>query len=360
MKKKPKNIKKIIALIIFSFHPLVFIYLAKIIPMPILSVLIAMLLSIFFMVVTHELGHLIFGRLTGYTFVSFRIFSLMLLRENGKWKLRRQKVPGTAGQCLMAPPRKKDGNYPYKLYNLGGILFCGVLSLIPIAISLFISEHPLGMPLFIFGFVSFFMNLMNAIPTDGKSMLNDATNLRLANKSTAGRTAFWNQLEYIHLHSKGIRTADMPEEMFFRPHENDLSNPLVQWQSMANMERYEDMGDYEPAQAEANLILEKSPFLNPLYEDYFKTEIVYLGSLLGNDTDRVEKYEKELQKRNMIKNSVNSARAQYAYQKLVQKDTEAADSALKFFEKKIGKEPYQTSKDFERRQMEYIDHLAKR
>ncbi len=359
MKKKPKNIKKIIALILFSFHPLVFIYLAKIIPMPILSVLIAALLSIFFMVVTHELGHLIFGRLTGYQFISFRIFSLMLFRENGKWKLKRHKVPGTAGQCLMAPPRKQDGKYPYKLYNLGGILVCGVLSLIPMVISFFfMSGSDLGMPVFVFGFVSFAMNLMNAIPTNGKSMMNDATNLRMANRSIAGREALWNQLEYIHLHSKNIRTADMPESMFFHPHENDLGNTLVQWQPMANIERHEDLGNYEKAQNEAHYILEKAPFLPPIYEDYFKTEIVYLGAILGNDSERVEKYQKELEKRNLAKNSVNSQRAQYAYCKLIKKDAEAIDTALRAFEKKIEKEAYTASKEFERRQMEYIDHLT--
>ena len=106
---------------------------------------------------------------------------------------------------------------------------------------------------------------------------------------------------------------------------------------MANIERYEDMGDYEKAQAEVNHILEKAPFLHPMYEDYFKTEAVYLGALLGNDGERVEKYENELKKRNLAKNSVNSARAQYAYQKLSRKDIHATDTALKFFEKKIEK-----------------------
>ena len=139
---------------------------------------------------------------------------------------------------------------------------------------------------------------------------------------------------------------------------DDLGNILVQWQSMANIERYEDMGNYEKAQEEANYILEKAPFLPSIYEDYFKTEIVYLGALLGNDAERVEKYVKELEKRNLAKNWVNSARAQYAYLKLAQKDAGAVSTALKFFEKKIGKEPYQSSKDFERRQMQYIDSLA--
>lgn len=355
MKQKAKKI--IAALLIVCYLiPLYFIW-QTITDHP-LAVMLAMLLSIPFMVITHEAGHLIFGLMTGYKFISYRIFSAVLLRENGKFKLKKQKIPGTAGQCLMAPPKKKNGYYPYKLYNLGGILVCGVLSLIPMVISFFfMSGSDLGMPVFVFGFVSFAMNLMNAIPTNGKSMMNDATNLRMANRSIAGREALWNQLEYIHLHSKNIRTADMPESMFFHPHENDLGNTLVQWQPMANIERHEDLGNYEKAQNEAHYILEKAPFLPPIYEDYFKTEIVYLGAILGNDSERVEKYQKELEKRNLAKNSVNSQRAQYAYCKLIKKDAEAIDTALRAFEKKIEKEAYTASKEFERRQMEYIDGL---
>lgn len=352
-----QTVKKIIAAFLIVCYLLFLYYILQTITDYPLAVIFAMLVSILFMVVTHEGGHLIFGLLTGYQFVSFRIFSVMLLRENGKFRIRKQKVPGTAGQCLMAPPPKINGKYPYVLYNLGGILVCAFLSLIPMVISfLLLSNSNFGMPLFIIGFVSFVMNLMNAIPTNGKSMINDATNLRMANRSQVGRDALWNQLEYIHLHSRNIRTADMPEEMFFRPHEKDLDNILVQWQPMANIERYEDMGDYEKAWEETDHILKNAPFLPPVYEDYFKTEIIYLGSILGKDTERVETYVKELQKRNLAKNSVNSARADYAYRKLTGKDAEAA---LKCFEKKIGKEAYRASADFERRQLSYINSLIK-
>ena len=91
-----------------------------------LALLVTIFASVLFSVITHELGHLIAGLLTGYRFVSFRIFSFMLVRSEGKWKIRRMSVPGTGGQCLMAPPRKKNGYYPFALYNLGGILLCGL------------------------------------------------------------------------------------------------------------------------------------------------------------------------------------------------------------------------------------------
>ena len=355
-----QKISKIIALIITVLYCIFFIYLLKSITDFVTPILLSMLLAIPFMVITHEAGHLICGLLTGYRFVSFRVFSVMLLRENGKLKWKKHKVPGTAGQCLMAPPQKENGNYPYQLYNLGGILVCGILSIIPILRAFFLFEYEfIAMPLFIFGFVSFFMNLMNAIPTNGKSMINDATNLLMAKRSTAGREAFWNQLEYVHLHSQNVRTADMPETIFFHPHENDLGNTLVQWQSLENIERFEDMGDYEKAQKEVYDVLEKAPFLSTFYENYFKMEVIYLGALLGNDQERVEQYVKELQKRNQVKNTIPFARAYYAYCKLVQKDPSVIQNARTFFEKKIRAEAYLASAVFERRQLAYIDSLTK-
>ena len=136
-----QKISKMIALIITVLYCIFFIYLLKSITDFVIPILLSMLLAIPFMVITHEAGHLICGLLTGYRFVSFRVFSVMLLRENGKLKWEKHKVPGTAGQCLMAPPQKENGNYPYRLYNLGGILVCGILSLIPMVSAFFLFEY---------------------------------------------------------------------------------------------------------------------------------------------------------------------------------------------------------------------------
>ena len=58
-------------------------------------------------IIIHESGHLLFGLLTGYRFVSFRVFSFMILKEGGQLRLRHLNLAGTGGQCLMDAP---DGN----------------------------------------------------------------------------------------------------------------------------------------------------------------------------------------------------------------------------------------------------------
>lgn len=88
-------------------------------------------------VVIHEAGHLICGLLSGYTFSSFRIGSFMLLKENGRLVTKRLKIPGTGGQCLMAPPEMVNGKFPVVLYNLGGSLFNLIVTLlfVPVLIA---------------------------------------------------------------------------------------------------------------------------------------------------------------------------------------------------------------------------------
>ena len=60
-------------------------------------------------VIIHEGGHLIFGLMTGYKFNSFRIFSVILIKQNGKLKIKNISLAGTGGQCLMSPPELIDG-----------------------------------------------------------------------------------------------------------------------------------------------------------------------------------------------------------------------------------------------------------
>lgn len=68
----------------------------------------------------HELGHLIAGLLTGYRFVSFRVGTYMLVKENGKLSVKKMTLKGTGGQCLMCPPPSKPEEMEDTWYLLGG------------------------------------------------------------------------------------------------------------------------------------------------------------------------------------------------------------------------------------------------
>ena len=82
--------------------------------------LICLYITIFIQIAVHEGGHLIFGKLSGYQFVSYRISNLMFVKDTGKLKLKKLSIVGTGGQCLMMPPDCDGYQYPYILYNFGG------------------------------------------------------------------------------------------------------------------------------------------------------------------------------------------------------------------------------------------------
>ena len=88
-----------------------------------LGIMIMMYLIVFVHIIIHELGHLVFGLLTGYQFASFRIGSLMFVKKQEKIKVKKFSLMGTGGQCLMMPPKMENGSMPYRLYNLGGVIF---------------------------------------------------------------------------------------------------------------------------------------------------------------------------------------------------------------------------------------------
>ena len=76
---------------------------------------------VYVLIITHEAGHLVCGLLSGYKFVSFRIGSLIFVKQEDKILRKKFSIPGTGGQCLLDPPDKdEDGGYPAVLYNLGG------------------------------------------------------------------------------------------------------------------------------------------------------------------------------------------------------------------------------------------------
>ena len=83
-----------------------------------LGFMLLLAVAAMFHIVIHEAGHLLFGLMSGYRFVSFRIGSFVLVRDDEGFRLGRFSIAGTGGQCLLDPPAMTDGRFPYKLYYI--------------------------------------------------------------------------------------------------------------------------------------------------------------------------------------------------------------------------------------------------
>ncbi|MBR4082784.1 MAG: hypothetical protein IKK33_00710 [Lachnospiraceae bacterium] len=162
--------------------------------------------------IIHEGGHLVFGLLSGYEFLSFRIFSYIFVKKDGKITLKKLKVVGILGQCLMYPPKWKEGEkYPYLAYNLGGGIFNIIFSILVIPL-LFTGSALLAWIAGIFIFTGVLFAITNLVPmTIG--IPNDGKNALDCKRRLVAQKAFYLQLKINADLSDGKRLTQIPLEM---------------------------------------------------------------------------------------------------------------------------------------------------
>lgn len=202
---------------------------AEALPCPFALLLVLMILGLLAALVLqtaiHEAGHLVFGLLTGYRFRSYRLFGLMWIRQGEIIRFRRLSLTGTGGQCLMSPPAWRE-DYPYILYNLGGVLMnllsAGVFRLLSLA------APPLpGLFLQFGAIVGLAFALINGLPLRIGPIDNDGRNLLSIRSSLASRRAFWLQMEVNERIASGTRLRDIPEAYFSVSGDDAPDNSII-------------------------------------------------------------------------------------------------------------------------------------
>ena len=163
-------------------------------------------------VVLHELGHLVMGRLTGYSFLSFRVGSFVLTKEEGKWKIKRFGITGTAGQCLMIPPETdKPEKAPALLYHAGGGIFNLITAAISVAFCLLSGSLYVRVFFHMLGLISLILGITNLIPQKAQ-VPNDGYNIWRILKSEADRIAIYNILRISGY--QDLSPGEMPVDVF--------------------------------------------------------------------------------------------------------------------------------------------------
>ena len=156
------------------------------------EVYVAVVLQLIF----HEVGHLVFGLMSGYNFSSFRIGSFMWAMEADGVRFRRLTVVGTGGQCLMSPPDMKDGKIPVIMYNLGGSLFNLFTAGLFLWFSILLAKFPLVAAGFTFlAIIGFAFALINGVPMRVGMIDNDGYNAWLLARDKKAMRSFWLQLK---------------------------------------------------------------------------------------------------------------------------------------------------------------------
>lgn len=169
-------------------------------------------------VTAHEFGHFLFGRLSGYGFVSFRVLNWVLLRDNGRRRVKRFSIPGTLGQCLMAPPEKPISRIPSTAYFLGGVAMNFLLAPVAAVVWWYVpSESVVGKwivvpSMLLLAIVNSFLLLTNGIPMCVGGIANDGENALSMKKNTTEKMAFMLLLRINSALQSGKRLKELPRE----------------------------------------------------------------------------------------------------------------------------------------------------
>ncbi len=322
-----------------------------------LSVYAAMLIQ----TVIHEAGHLVFGLATGYQFVSFRIYNLMLLKKDGKLHLRRMSLAGTGGQCLMSPPHPKDGKTPVLLYNFGGAVMNLIASAIFLAASFLLPEVSFFSVFFrILALIGVVFAFMNGVPLRIGPADNDGTNALALMRSDEAVRAFRIQLKANSEAACGKRLRDMPADWFAVPDDSSMNNSMTASAGVLACGRLMDEHRFAEADELMDHMLSIESRIMPLHRCLMTCDRIFAELISGNDPDKLSTLLTEDQKKMMkTAETVPSVlRTEYAYALLAEHDTEKARKIEEKFEKTASGYPYSGELSGEKEFMQLARRLA--
>ena len=241
----------------------------------------SLFVSVPVLVIIHEAGHLVSGLLSGYSFVSFRVFNLTFIRQDGVLRIKRYSIAGTGGQCLLCPPDRPLDKIPTAWYNIGGVVanvvvFLAVLPLMWMPLSAFAKE---GVSIFLL--IDLIMICLNGIPMQAGGIGNDAYNMLMLRSNMTAKRGFISQLRSNALIQAGVRPKDMPDEWFGAAGDVNFQNPLEAAVVIMDASRLVDMERWEEARRVFNEIYSHKDELMAIYVKEVECELVFLSLVMG-------------------------------------------------------------------------------
>ena len=297
--------------------------------------IVSFVASFYIQMILHEAGHLVFGLLSGYRFSSFRIGNTMLLRTSKGWSLKRMKLAGTGGQCLMIPPELVEGRMPIVAYNLGGVIMNLITASIALAILLLMeTKGYLFFFLIVFSAAGILIAILNGVPLKLGLVDNDGYNTLSLKRSKKALRAFWIQLKINQAQSEGVRLKDMPSSWFDLPDESDMGNTIISALAVFNENRLMDEQRFEEAEALIKKLLDSQMISIGLYEKLLIADFIYIEAITTKSKEVIDKLYNKEQAAFMkaMKSFPSVIRTEYALA-LLNNDERNRDEALKRFER---------------------------
>lgn len=299
---------------------------------------------LYLQVLFHEAGHLVFGLLTGYRFVSWRVGRLMVIRRDGRLRLVRYQLAGTAGQCLLAPPERPPEELPFVLYQLGGSLVNLLIGLLGLVGAHWFPAGTLPAAASeIIALTGFAYGAFNAVPMRLAGIDNDGANLRTLLRRRETRRDIWLQLKVNEAMVQGRRLRDLPEEWFQLPTMEVMDNALTAGTALMYFGRLMDEHRFAEARELATRLLAQARGLADIQRlllglDRYFLDLLEDPATVGDGPSFAPAL-KRLYK--AIAGHPSVLRTQYAKALLVEKDETAAAELRRKFELIRAKTPDQ-------------------
>lgn len=318
-----------------------------------LVVILTFFITVIIQTFIHEMGHMVCGLISGYEFNSFRIFNIMIVKENGKLVRKKFSIAGTGGQCIMTPP-ETDGTSPVALYNWGGCIVSGFASTISIAVSIICREKViLSTFLLIFGIIGIYLAIINGVPL--KSLSNDGYNAVTLKKRLQTRIAFERSLIITKELLMGKRLKDMPSEYFdYEIGKYELDDTILISAAGMTINYHIDCGNYDKVYELSKYLYDNVELID-LHKFVAVAELITSILVTGRDKSMVEsilnKDNKKLLKIHEAQPSTH--RVWYVYELLYNKNEEKANKHRENFDKLAEKYPYKVDLQNDIELMEY-------
>ncbi len=308
----------------------------KELPLVFVTFLVSMAVAVVLQTAIHEAGHMVFGLLTGFRFLSYRVMSFMITMEDGKLKTGKFSIPGTLGQCLMGAPVSREKK-PFYLYNAGGVIFNFIFGIIGLIVALRADSYVvavLGAANFMYAFIMFFSN---GIPYEG-NVANDGANIREMKRHLEVIDVFYRMLDMNEMMLKGIRMKDVDEKMFDADEKVLYAGGLGASPSVWKEGMLMDAHRFDEAEEKIKEIFDKEYPVIRYHEYMLRLEQKYLDCLNG----RFEEIrDKDLQKYVKASGRSSLSMIRYLYARaLYLKDTKEAEKLKKAFEDLGARYPY--------------------
>lgn len=299
--------------------------------------------AVYVQIILHEGGHLVFGLLSGYQFASFRIGSLMLMKDSQGFHWKRFTLAGTGGQCLLIPPEPVEGMIPVLSYNLGGPLMNLITGGLFLLLWAFLPMTGIWkVSCLLLGVIGVVFGLMNGIPIHTSTIDNDGMNAFSLRKDPKANRALRIQLLINGKTTQGLRLKDMEESWFEIPEAEDMKNPLISALAVFAENRLMDQMRIPEAMELAERLLSPPIGLVGIYRYHLTCDLIFGKLLRGEDPKTVDDLlSKELQSyMKQMKKFPAILRTQYVLALKKDGDPGKAEKIRRTFEKVARSYPY--------------------